>query len=112
MNKYLKTILIPIISIISTSILLSILNLLKIDIPRIIYLILIIIITFITGIIISKKYPTKSFIKSILFSLNLITIFTLLSFIIDKQLTIYNLIYNLIIVLSTTLGSIITKIKS
>lgn len=107
MNKTIKLLLIPITALLLLPLIFSIFNLLKIEIHPIIILLSIIVITFATGLITGKTNKYNGLKNGLLIGLLTTLIFILLSLILGAKLTLYSIIYYLIIIISTTLGSII-----
>ena len=110
MKKIIKLSLIPLISIIILSILFSIINLFMISIPKIIYLISTIIIFIISGYLLGKEYTNKVYLKGLLLGISYSILFILTSIITFKYNNL-ELIYYLIIVSSSTFGSMYSNIK-
>ncbi len=110
--KYLKTLAIPFISIIIMALFLSISNLLGFRTNKIVILIIMGIVMFISGIIISKDLTKKKYIHGLIFGLVSSLLFLLLSLIFHKELTLNSLIYYLVILISSMLGSMFSSLKS
>lgn len=107
MKKYLKISLVPIISILFLSIIFSILNLFYIDIPKLIYLLSMIAIMMFTGYQIGINTQKKAYKQGLLSSIIIVLLLLILTLIFNNKITINNVIYCLIIMFTTTLGSII-----
>lgn len=107
MKKYLKIVLIPLIYFIVFPLILSIINLFDVEIPKIIYLISVMIVTLITGIFLGLITSKKAYLKGIAFGSSMSLLMFFLSLILRAQFSIYSLIYYLIIIVVATLGSII-----
>lgn len=108
-KKYIKTISYITIIIIITTFILTILNYFNVinqKILSILQIISIIISNLIGGIKIGKKAKTKGWLEGLKLSFILISILLIINLII-KKLDFTNLIYYLIIIVSTTLGSMI-----
>lgn len=107
MKKYLKVILIPLIFILIVPFLLSLINIFDIKIPKIIYLISIIIMAIITGFMLGTITDKKAYQKGIICGSILSLIMFLIALLIKSKFTFYTLIYYAIIIISTTFGSIL-----
>lgn len=107
MKKYIIIASIPLISIITLSIIFSIINLFEISIHPSIYLISIILISLTIGYIIGINIKDKGYLKGLLAGGIFISILLLTSIIITRDIKIYTLLYYLIIVASTTLSTMI-----
>ena len=106
MKQYKTLILFPTISLLSISLIFTILNLFYINISPIIYLLCINIIYIISGYLIASKYNNKLIYKSSIFSIISIFIFILLNIIITRSFSINNILFYLIIFLSTLVGTL------
>lgn len=110
--KYLKTLAIPLISIIIMSILFSITNLIGFKTNNIFILIAMAIVMFISGYLISKEIQKKKYIHGLLFGIITSILYLLLSLIFHNELTFNTIIYYLVITISSMLGSMISSVKS
>lgn len=107
MKKYLKVVLVPLIFLIVFPLILSIINLFDVEIPKIIYLISVMIMTLITGIFLGLITSKKAYLKGIALGSSMSLLMFLLSIILKAKYSIYSLIYYLIIIVAATLGTII-----
>lgn len=107
MKKYLKIVLVPTISILTIPFIFSLANLFKISIHPLVYLIITILIMFITGILTGLICEEKAYLKGIALGTIICLVMFLLSFIFRSNHSLYILIYYLIIIASTTLGAMI-----
>lgn len=110
-KKNIKLISIPIISLLTIPVIFTIFNLFNISIHPAIYLLSIILISFITGIITGIIKKEKGLLNGLIIGTSITMVFILLSIIFKSKITLYNIIYYLIIILTTTLGSIIAVNK-
>jgi len=104
---YIKPIIIFAISLILVPFILTIPNLFNINTTKIFIIILYSLLMFILGFIIGKKCKRLGYLKGLIFSLICILILTILSLIFNFKLNINSLIYYIILILSTTFGSMI-----
>lgn len=111
MKKTIKLLLIPFSTLLILPLIFSIFNLFKIEIHPIIVLLSIILITFITGLITGKINKFNGLKNGLIIGTLTILLFTSISLILGAKLTLYSIIYYLIIIISTTLGSIIAVNK-
>lgn len=107
MKKYLKVVLVPLIFFMVFPLILSIINLFDVEIPKIIYLISVMIMTLITGIFFGLITSKKAYLKGIALGSSMSLVMFLLSLILKAKFSIYSLIYYLIIIVVATLGAII-----
>lgn len=107
MKKYLKIILIPTISLLVAPFIYSLINLFKLEIPPFIYLITSFIITFITGIFLGLITEEKAYLKGLGIGFIIVLTMFALSLIFKADHSLFNIIYYLIIIASTTLGAMI-----
>jgi len=105
--KYIKPLIIFISSLIIVPFILTILNLLKLETNKLIIIIVYSIIMFVIGIILGKFSNNKGYLRGLLFSTLCILILTLLSLIFKFTLNINSLIYYVILIISTTFGSML-----
>ena len=111
--KYLKSLIIFLSSLIIIPAFLTIFNLLKINTSRILIIIIGSILMLIVGFITGKSSNSKGYLNGLIISIISIIILILLSLIFSFKLNINSLIYYVILVISTTLGSMIgINIKS
>ena len=110
--KYLKSIIFFFISLIIIPFLLTLSNIFKIETNKIIIIIIWAIIMFISGFLVGKKTNNKGYLKGLLFSIFCIFILLLLSLIFGFKLNINSLIYYIILIISTTFGSMMGISKS
>ncbi len=107
MKKYFTLIFFPIIAILVLPLIFTIFNLFSIEINKFICTILMVIIMVITGFLLGKKIKDKGYLKGILLGLGISAIMLILSFILRSTHSLYNIVYYLIIIASTTLGTMI-----
>lgn len=107
MKKYLTFIIFPLGSLLILPIIFSIINLFGIEISKIFYTLFTIIIMVISGFILGLNIKDKGYIKGLIYgSIISLTMF-LLSFILMSDHSIYNILYYIIIIATTTLGTMI-----
>ena len=111
MKKYLKLGLVPVTSILSLALIMTVFNLFEIDLNKIIITIMMIAITFISGFILGRNTTDKAYLKGLIYGAILSIVMFLLSFILLSNHSLYNIIYYIIIITSTTLGSMFKKKK-
>lgn len=111
MKNYLKISLVPIISILALSIIFSAVNLFNMTIHPMVYIVLSIVIFFIYGYLISKFSTERGYIKAIIACFLYILAFFLLSLIFKYQLSLYMIIYYLILIISSALGAMASNLK-
>lgn len=107
MKKYLYFALVPVATIILTSIIFSILNLFKISIHPSLYLIIMILLSLTLGYLTGINCKDKGYLKGLICGAIFIAIMFLISIIITRDIKIFTLLYYLIILTSTTLASMI-----
>ena len=107
MKKYIIFTSIPLISILSLSIIFSIINLFEISIHPSIYLISIILISLTLGYFIGINIKDKGYLKGLIAGSIFILILFLISIIITRNIKIYTLLYYIIIIICTTLSTMI-----
>lgn len=112
MKKYLKLVLFPITSILLLSIIMTIFNLFYISINKTIITILMILITFISGFILGRNVSSKGYLKGLLYGVIFAASMFILSLLLLSEHSLYNVIYYMIIIASTTLGSMFGIQKS
>lgn len=105
MKKYIKLGIFPTASILILSLLMTILNLFNISLNKIIVTGCMIIITFVSGFLLGRSINDKGYLKGLLYGIIISLIMFILSFILMSNHSIYNIIYYLIIIASTTLGT-------
>ena len=111
--KYIKSLIIFLSSLIIIPAFLTIFNLLKINTSRILIIIIGSILMLIVGFITGKSSNSKGYLNGLIVSVISIIILLLLSLIFGFKLNINSLIYYVVLVVSTTLGSMIgINIKS
>lgn len=108
MKKYIKLGIFPLVSILILGIFMTILNLFGVTLNKIITTILMITITFISGFILGRNINDKGYLKGLIYGVSLSVIMFLLSLILMSEHSFYNIIYYLIIIASTTLGTMIS----
>lgn len=109
--KYLKTLAIPLISIIIMALFLSISNYIGFKTNKTIILIIMSIIMFISGFYLSKQINNKKYLNGLILGIITSLIFFILSLLFKKTYTINTLIYYLIIILSSMFGSMLNSVK-
>ncbi len=107
MKKYVEVLLIPVVSVLLLPLVFSLFNLLHVEVAPFLYLATTIIMTFITGIFVGKVSSQKAYLKGLAFGLMLVAIMFLFSLFMKAQMTWFTIIYYLILVISSTLGSMI-----
>lgn len=107
MKKYLNVILVSIIFLLLTPLIFSLFNLFDIEVKKIFYLATIIIMSFITGIFLGLNTSNKAYLKGLALGIIMSLIMFLLSLILRSSFSIYTLVYYLIIIISTMMGSIV-----
>lgn len=107
MKKYINIALIPLISILTSSIIFSIINLFEIAIHPAFYLIIMIITSLIIGYLTGLKCKDKGYLKGLIVGGIFIVFLFLISIIITRNIKIYTILYYLIIITSTTLAAMI-----
>lgn len=112
MKKELKIILFPLISYLVLPLILSIFNILNINILSITYLILSLVIMFLTGLLVGFNTKEKGYLKGLLVGISAVTIMYILSYITHSDHSFYLIIYYLILIFATTLGSMIGCAKN
>ena len=105
--KYIKPLILFISSLIIIPFILTLFNLMKLETNKTIIIILFSIIMFIIGIILGKNSNNKGYLKGILFSIICVLFIILLSLIFKYPINISSLIYYIILVISTTFGSML-----
>lgn len=105
--KILKSLVIPGIVLLTLPIILSILNLFDLRTSNIIILIIIIASAFVSSFMLGKHTEKKGFISGLIMGLSLCFTFFILSLFYKNNYEFNTLIYYLIIILSTTLGSML-----
>ncbi len=114
--KYLKSYMYIFISIIILSLIvgtLSYFNVISISTSNILEIVSIIIAMFVGGFYIGRKSNKKGYIEGLkIGSLMIFLVFILSSFFFDKSINLSSLVFYVIILISSVLGSIISKLKS
>ena len=105
--KYIKPLIIFMISLIIIPFILTILNLLKLETNKVFIIIITSILMFIIGIILGKKSNNRGYLKGLLFSSICILFMLFLALIFKFQININSLIYYIILIISTTFGSML-----
>ena len=105
--KYIKSLIIFLSSLIIIPAFLTIFNLFKLNTSRIAIIIIGALLMLIVGFITGKNSNSKGYLKGLLISVISITILLILSLLFRFQLNINSLIYYVVLVISTTLGSMI-----
>jgi len=105
--KYIKPLIIFISSLIIIPFILTILNLLKLETNKTFIIIISSILMFIIGIILGKQSINKGYLKGLLFSTICILLLTIFSLIFKFTLNINSIIYYIILIISTTFGSML-----
>jgi len=105
--KYVKSLIIFLSSIVIIPIFLTIFNLFKIETNKIIVIIIGAILMFIIGLLMGKKSESRGYLNGLLLSVISILILVLLSLIFRFSLNINSLIYYVILILSTVIGSVL-----
>ena len=111
MKKYLKVILVPIIFLVLTPLLFSIINLFDIEIKKIFYLGMMIIMALIAGFFLGTITNSKAYLKGLALGSIMSLIMFLISILLRSKFSFYTLVYYAIIVVSSMMGSVmgITK---
>lgn len=107
MKKYLTFVIFPLVSILVLPIIFSIINLFGIEINKFFYTIFIIIIMLISGFILGLNIKDKGYLKGLLYGVSISLVMFILSFILWSNHSIYNILYYIIIIATTTLGTMI-----
>lgn len=107
MKKYLKEISVLLIIIFLIPLIFSIFNLFEIEIYPLIYLVSIALITFSSGIILGINTKNNAYKKGLLLGIIFVLIMFLLSIIMKSTMSFKMISYYLIVIVSTTLGSIL-----
>lgn len=105
--KYIKPLIIFLSSLIIIPFILTILNLLKLETNKTFIIIISSILMFIIGIILGRKTNNKGYLKGLLFSSICMLILTIFSLLFKFTLNINSLIYYIILIISTTFGSML-----
>ncbi len=105
MKKYIKFALFPTLSILVLSIVMTILNLFKIEINKIFLILSIIVIMFISGLILGKNIKDKGYLKGLIYGGAIALTMFVLSLILLSEHSFYNIIYYVIIIATTTVGT-------
>ena len=105
--KYIKPLIIFLSSLIIIPFILTILNLLKFETNKIFIIIITSILMFIIGIILGRKSNNKGYLKGLLFSSVCILLLAIMSLIFKFSLNINSVIYYVILLISTTFGSML-----
>ena len=105
--KYVKSLIIFLSSIVIIPIFLTIFDLFKIETNKIIVIIIGAILMFIIGLLMGKKSESRGYLNGLLLSVISILILVLLSLIFRFSLNINSLIYYVILILSTVIGSVL-----
>lgn len=105
--KYIKPTIIFLSSLIIIPFVLTILNLLKLETNKTFIIIISSILMFVIGIILGRKSNNKGYLKGLLFSSISVLLLTILSLILKFTLNISSVIYYIILLISTTFGSML-----
>lgn len=111
MKKYLRISLIPLISIIFFTLLFSLINIFNIEIHPIIYILIMILTMFIYGYLISNVSLEKGYLKALLLGSGYVLLMFLLSLLFKYHLSLYMIIYYLILIISSALGGFAANLK-
>lgn len=109
--NYFKSFLIPIISILIMSIFLSISNLLGFKTNKIIILICMIIVMFISGLYYTKNITKKKYLHGLLYGTITCILLFLLSLLFKSNYQYNLVIYYLVLIISSTLGAMLSSLK-
>lgn len=107
MKKYLTFVIFPLVAILVLPIPFSIINLFGLEISKIFYTLFAIIIMIISGIIFGLKIKDKGYIKGLLYGIAIVFTMFLLSFLLVSDHSLYNILYYIIVIATTTLGTMI-----
>ncbi len=107
MKKYLSVILVPALFFILMPLIFSLINLFDIEIKKFFYLGSIILMTLVTSIILGLNTPNKAYLKGLILGSIMSAIMFLISLLLRSNISIYTIVYYLIIIVSTMMGSII-----
>lgn len=107
MKKYIKEISIMSAIILILPLIFSIFNIFEIEIPVICYLLTITIFSFVSGLIVGRNSKSDAYKKGLLLGIIFITTMFLLSIILRSTLSVNMIIYYLIVIIASTLGSMI-----
>lgn len=107
MKKYFSVILVPLVFLTLFPFILSLINLFDIEINRFIYLGSIILLSIITGMLLGFVTEKKAYLKGLALGSIMSIIMFLISLILKSKFSFYSLIYYLIVIVSSTMGSII-----
>jgi len=110
MNKilsYLKVLIIPVGSFLLIPLILSLFNLFGIGISKIIFIIISALVMLISGFIIGKKSLKKGFISGLILGLSFILFLTIIGLFFKLEWNFGRIIYYVILIMSSMLGSII-----
>lgn len=105
--KYIKSLIIFLTSIVTIPIFLTIFNLFKLKTNRIMIIIIGAILMFIIGLILGKQSESKGYLNGLLLSVITILLLVITSLIFKFPLNINTLIYYVILIITTVLGSMI-----
>ena len=108
--KYLKIIAIPFISIIVMSLFLSISNMLGFKTSKIVIMLAMVIVMLISGYILAGKVSSKKYLHGLLLGIITSLLFLFLSIFFKSTYNLNTLIYYLIIILSSTFGSMLNSV--
>ena len=111
MKKYLKISLVPLVSILVLTIIFSLINLFNVSIFPLLYLLLTIAIFFIYGYMIADVSMERGYTKGLLCGALYSAIFFLLSLIFKTGLSLYMIIFYLLIIISSSLGAMASNLK-
>lgn len=105
--KYLKILVIPLITILVLAAFLSIGNLIRIKTSRVTILIVMIICSFVSGLLLGKKTNKKGYLNGFILGLSIVLLLFLLSFLYKGSYNLNTIIYYLVIIFSSMFGAII-----
>ena len=108
--KYLKIIAIPFISIIIMSLFLSISNMLGFKTSKIVIMLAMVIVMLISGYILASKVTSKKYLHGLLLGIITSLLFLFLSIFFKGTYNLNTVIYYLIIILSSTFGSMLNSV--
>ena len=111
LKKYLKISLVPLVSILVLTIIFSLINLFNVSIFPLLYLLLTIAIFFIYGYMIADVSMERGYTKGLLCGTLYSAIFFLLSLIFKTGLSLYMVIFYLLIIISSSLGAMASNLK-
>ena len=111
LKKYLRISLVPLVSILVLTIIFSLINLFNVSIFPLLYLLLTIAIFFIYGYMIADVSMERGYTKGLLCGTLYSVVFFLLSLIFKTGLSLYMIIFYLLIIISSSLGAMASNLK-